>query len=108
MLGDGESQLWEVTRKSTVNKAKVVMQICPGLLIGSVGRLGTERETPLGMNILLTNVNVLLRRVTSPWISQLLPCLQLLKINPLKIISVPKEAQFGWQTQLPFEVLRDR
>lgn len=59
MLGDGESQLWEVTRKSTVNKAKVVMQICPGLLIGSVGRLGTERETPLGMNILLTNVNVL-------------------------------------------------
>lgn len=105
MLGGGESHLWEVTRKSTVNKAKVVMQICPGLLIGS-GRLGTERETPLGMNILLTNVNVLLRRVTSPWISQLLPCLPLLKINPLKIISVPKEAQFGWQTQLPFEVLR--
>lgn len=52
-----ESQLWEVSRKSTVNKAKFILQISVSVFsFHSEDRPGIVRETPLQMEIILTSI----------------------------------------------------
>lgn len=63
------------------------------------------RETTLELEGSFTNVNVLLQRVTSTWISTLLPFLLFLKIKQPKIITIPKRHILVWQTLRPFRGL---
>lgn len=88
-------QLWEVTRKGTLNKGKVVMQIY--LLAFSMIRLFRDldnllfwyREGDTLINESLSyKCKCLYKRVTSKIFSQLL-CLLFLKNNHIKIIVMP-------------------
>lgn len=46
-------------------------------------------------------VNVNFPSVTSPWFSELLPYLQFLKNNQIKIILMPERQILGWQIRSP-------
>ena len=51
--------------------------------------------TVLQMEMSLLNVNISYKRVTSTWFSELPLCLQFLKNNQLKIISIPRGTSWG-------------
>lgn len=82
----GAGQLWEVTRKSTVNWVRLLHLSCC-LLHWSVSyNLGKN----LQMEISFINVSVPYKRITSTRFSELLLCWLSLKTNQLKIILMPK------------------
>lgn len=67
----------------------------------SRGRPDLVRETILQTKISLTNVNVLLPRVTATWFSELLPSLLFDKNNQFKIINIPKDTFWDGKNYLP-------
>ena len=94
----------EVIRKSSVNKAEVIVQIEISGLLSPSPFPGTGWETPLQTEVSLMNINVSYKRVASTQCSDLLLCLHFLKNNQLKIIDKMRRHILRWQIQMDEDI----